>query len=381
MSVFKLILREMGMRKWNVALSLLGLTLTLAFIISYQTTAEASKRETRRIVRDIGFNLRIIPESTDMDSFWFNGYSNETMEEGNLTRLATYENVFMTFNHLEARLQRRFEWRGMTTLLTGISQTIASQGKKPMGYGIEAGSLIIGAQVASQLQIKKGDTVEIGDKSFKIAEDLLESGADEDIRIYCALSDAQDILNMPGKINEIQAIDCLCLTSDENPLEILRRELSKALPGAKILHARAMADARARQRQLMDRYFGYTTPFLLIACAIWVGALTAINVRERRSEIGMLRALGHGSGRIAALFLGKAAVIGWIASLLGFGLGAYLASSFGPEIFKITAKAIQPDYQSLKWAMLAAPLFSALAAFIPTSLAIAQDPARTLRED
>lgn len=371
----------MGMRKWNVALSLLGLTLTLAFIISYQTTAEASKRETRRIVRDIGFNLRIIPESTDMDSFWFNGYSNETMEEGNLTRLATYENVFMTFNHLEARLQRRFEWRGMTTLLTGISQTIASQGKKPMGYGIEAGSLIIGAQVASQLQIKKGDTVEIGDKSFKIAEDLLESGADEDIRIYCALSDAQDILNMPGKINEIQAIDCLCLTSDENPLEILRRELSKALPGAKILHARAMADARARQRQLMDRYFGYTTPFLLIACAIWVGALTAINVRERRSEIGMLRALGHGSGRIAALFLGKAAVIGWIASLLGFGLGAYLASSFGPEIFKITAKAIQPDYQSLKWAMLAAPLFSALAAFIPTSLAIAQDPARTLRED
>ncbi len=381
MSVIKLILREMGLRKWNLALSLFGLSLTLAFIISYQTTAEASKRETRRIVRDIGFNLRIIPDSTNMDDFWFDGYSSETMEEAHLKKLAEYENVFMTFNHLEARLQRRFDWNGMNVLLTGISQTIAAHGKKPMGYGIDSGSLIIGAQVARQLELKKGDPAQIGNLSFKISEDLLESGTEEDIRVYCALEDAQEILNMPGKINEIQAIDCLCLTSDEDPLKILRSELSKALPGAKVLQARAMADARARQRQLMDRYFGYTTPFLIVACAIWIGALAAINVRERRSEIGMLRALGHGSGKIAALFLGKAAVTGLIAAVIGFALGAYLAMSVGPDIFKITAKAISPDYQSLKWALIAAPLFSALSAFIPTAMAVAQDPAQTLREE
>jgi ABC-type lipoprotein release transport system permease subunit len=381
MSIFKLITREMWLRKWNVCLSLLGLILTLAFIISYYTTAEASKRETRRITRDIGFNLRIIPDSTDMDFFWFNGYSDQSMQEANLTRLATYENVFMTFNHLEARLQKRWSAQGVNALLTGLSQTIASEGKKPMGYRIQNGELIIGARIASELNWKKGDEVSLGEGSYKITEDLLESGTEEDIRIYCSLEDAQKLLGMPGEINEIQAIDCLCLTSDENPLNILRTELSKVLPDAKVLQAKSIADARARQRQLMDRYFAYTTPFLVVACAIWIGALAAMNVRERRSEIGMLRALGHGSGKIAALFLGKAMLIGALGAVLGFALGAWMSLSFGPGIFKITAKAIQPDYQLLLWSAVLAPLFSALATFIPASLAVAQDPATTLRAE
>ena len=371
----------MWLRKWNVCLSLLGLILTLAFIISYYTTAEASKRETRRITRDIGFNLRIIPDSTDMDFFWFNGYSDQSMQESNLTRLATYENVFMTFNHLEARLQKRWSAQGVNALLTGLSQTIASDGKKPMGYSIQNGELIIGARIASELEWKKGDVVSLGEGSYKIAEDLLESGTEEDIRIYCSLEDAQKLLGMPGEINEIQAIDCLCLTSDENPLNILRSELGKVLPDAKVLQAKSIADARARQRQLLDRYFAYTTPFLVVACAIWIGALAAMNVRERRSEIGMLRALGHGSGKIAALFLGKAILIGALGAGLGFALGSWMSLSFGPGIFKITAKAIQPDYQLLLWSAVLAPLFSALATFIPASLAVAQDPATTLRAE
>ena len=37
--------------------------------------------ETRRLMRDIGFNVRIIPRDTDMSRFWTEGYSEHTMPE------------------------------------------------------------------------------------------------------------------------------------------------------------------------------------------------------------------------------------------------------------------------------------------------------------
>ena len=109
--------------------------------------------------------------------------------------------------------------------------------------------------------------------------------------------------------------------------------------------------------------------------------LAVLNVRDRRSELGLLRALGHGSARIAGLFLGRALLIGIVAAVAGYGIGAVLALNVGPEIFKVTAKAIQLEGGLLGWALLVAPAFSAMATFIPAMLAVTLDPATTLRAD
>ena len=60
-----------------------------------------------------------------------------------------------------------------------------------------------------------------------------------------------------------------------------------------------------------------TTPLVVLVCAAWVGLLAWSNVRERRSEIGLLRALGKGSGKIASLFFGRAALLGLIGGCVG----------------------------------------------------------------
>ena len=66
MSILTLIIRELGFRRWNAILSLLGLTAAVAIYVGFLTTSEASRKETIRITRDMGFNLRIIPRDTDM---------------------------------------------------------------------------------------------------------------------------------------------------------------------------------------------------------------------------------------------------------------------------------------------------------------------------
>jgi lipoprotein-releasing system permease protein len=132
---------------------------------------------------------------------------------------------------------------------------------------------------------------------------------------------------------------------------------------------------------MIEGKFSFLSPFLLVVSALWVGIMAALNVRERRPEIGVLRALGYGSGRIAGLFLVKAVLLGVLGALAGFALGNALAMSFGPGIFKVTATAIQTDWSLLGYAVVGAPLFAAMATFIPAMQAVAQDPAVTLRED
>jgi putative ABC transport system permease protein len=103
-------------------------------------------------------------------------------------------------------------------------------------------------------------------------------------------------------------------------------------------------------------------------------------VRERRDEIGILRALGHHSGRIAALFLGKAILLGLAGAAVGYSVGTAVALKFGPEIFKVTANAIKPETYLLGRSLLFAPAFAALVSFIPAILAVNLDPAEALRE-
>ena len=94
-----------------------------------------------------------------------------------------------------------------------------------------------------------------------------------------------------------------------------------------------------------------------------------------------MRALGYGSGRIGSLFMGKALLTGVAGGVLGFAVGTVLALAFGPNIFKITAKVmLKPELSLFLLSAILAPAFAVVAAFIPMMIALAYDPAVTLRE-
>jgi putative ABC transport system permease protein len=383
MNLLRLILLELWHRRSNGLLSLAGITVTVAFVVAFLTLGEASKRETIRVMRDLGFNVRIIPRDTDMDRFWAEGCSDHTMPEEAVRRLAAHQGVFSVYNHLVATLQQPFLLAGQRVQFTGIAPAITApeQQKQPMGYRLEPGRLIVGARVAERLGLKSGASLSIGKDEFTVERCLAETGTAEDVTVYGALTDVQRLLQLPGRINEIRAIDCLCLTADQDPLRRLRAELARALPEAKVLQLRTIADARAKERQTSTRYFDFLTPLVLLAGAGWVGALAVQNVRERRTEIGLLRALGRGPATIAVLVLGKAAVIGLVAAGAGYALGTGLAIQIGPDIFRVTAAAIKPEHALLGWSVGLAPAFAAFASAVPAMLAATLDPAVALRDD
>ncbi len=382
MKTVRLILKEVLHRKLNFLISVLGVVVAVTLLVFFTTSSNASRRETALLMRNIGLNLRIIPRQTDMNRFWREGFSEHTMPEAFLERLSQARGL--NYAHMVGALHKRVEWRGRPVILSGLAPEVSAPGKpKPvMSFNIKPGTVYVGFELARDLGLKKGMTVDLLGESFAIARCLAESGTDDDVRIYAALSDVQRLVKLPGRINEIKALNCVCLTTEKDPLEMLRAQLERILPEAKVLQMRAIAHARKQQRLMIERYLAFILPFVLVVSVAWVGLLAMMNVRERRQEIGILRAIGHGSGKIASLFLGKAVLVGALGAVVGFAAGTGLALVFGPDIFRISAaKSIQPLYWLLAASMLGAPLFAMLAGLIPTTVAVTQDPAVTLSQE
>jgi len=305
------------------------------------------------------------------------------MPESYVYDLASHRGI--SYAHLTAILQKKAIWRDREVILTGIAPEVSPPGKKktPMIFSIEQGTAYIGYELAHAIGLKNGEVIDIFGKPFMIARTLAESGSEDDIRIYAHLHDVQSLLNMENKINEIKALECLCVVDegDTDSLTLLREQLARVLPDAKVIWIRSIAQARAKQRFMAEKYFGFIIPFVVAVCMAWIGILAFMNVRERQQEIGILRALGYGSGKIAFLFLGKAVANGLIGAAVGFGIGTGLALKFGPAIFKVTAHMITPQIGLFFWSLVTSPAVCALSAFIPTIVAITQDPALTLSKE
>ena len=250
MRVLRLIFAEVGHRKVGFLLACVAVAAAVALSVALVITQEASQRETRRNMRDIGFNVRIVPRETAADELYRLGYSPHTMEEDALHRMAAQAGI--SYNHLVGTLTGRREIQGFQALVIGLSAEFYPPGRKkpPMGFSIDPGTVYLGAAAAEALGLAQGARLELstGDpapEGYEVVKVLSASGTADDVTVFCALADAQRILSQPGRINEIKAIDCLCLTADQNPAAILREELERVLPEARVLHLTAMADARA----------------------------------------------------------------------------------------------------------------------------------------
>jgi putative ABC transport system permease protein len=117
-----------------------------------------------------------------------------------------------------------------------------------------------------------------------------------------------------------------------------------------------------------------------LAAAIWVGLLALANVRERRTEIGLLRALGKGTLTIASLFLGKAFLVGLLGAAAGFALGTLLAGWLGSQALDVATTHFGVRYDILLFGLVGAPFLSVVASYLPTLIALTQDPAVVLRD-
>ena len=467
MNTLRMLLAEIGYRKLNFALSLFAVVIAISLLVAgpmliegYSQATEAEleglkdrvtesaawlsgaeaeaaaelaelEDQTRRVMRDLGFNLTILHRDTDTIAFLSTGLPSVDMPQEFIDRLAADPSLTMV-THLVATLRAEIDFNGHRVRLVGylpetpqshkpltkFAQKLEKMKKKktPMGYDIAPGSVQLGYALgkgALGQGLDVGQTIDVLGRSFRIATILPEKGIREDATIAMHLTDAQQLLNKPHQINQILALECRCVEAD---LAKIRHQIGQILPQVHIIRDMSKANARSRQRamvqqkhqriiakhqealeereqtldetiarknkiqSLMGTLANIVTPLVVLACGLWVGLLALANVRERRTEIGILRSLGKGSATIAGLFLGKAVLLGLIGAAVGFALGSALALGLGLWAWKVPPGQIGLHYGVLLVALIGAPALSAAASYLPTLAALKQDPAVVLRD-
>jgi len=409
--------------------------------IETRTRAELDRlqKETQRLMRDMGFNLLIVHRDTNMADFWSADFAVHDMPQEYVDRLARDPRLTLV-RHLVATLQAKITWENRKVLLVGYLPEATQPHlpeKSPMGYTIRPGDAFLGHELGVGRKVGETIRIRVGDieRQFRIARILPEKGSKEDITIAVSLADAQALLNKPGRVNQILALGCRC---EGDRLATIRKQLADVLPETRITEFRSIAIAREEQRALVEaqqakilgqmrekiraqeaalaqrRQFwqenlrqrrealeaefrarqeelqrqtrlaetltATVTPLVVLAAAVWVGLLALSNVRQRKTEIGVLRALGKPSTWIAALLMGKAALVGLLGAVLGAAAGLGLAWWLCTAALGIDPQTVPLRADLIVAAIAGAPIVSVLASYLPTVLALAQDPALALRE-
>jgi ABC-type lipoprotein release transport system permease subunit len=299
----------------------------------------------------------------------------------------------MTVQHLLPVLEQRCEWpeRGRQVLAVGTRSEVPlghRSPKQPLIQPVEPGTIVLGHELHQSLGIAVGDTVVFRGRELKVVRCHEQRGSKDDITVWINLGEAQELFEKPGSINGILALSCFC----EGPrLERIRKEIASILPGTQVIERASQAIARAearakaaevradavaaekayreRRRGEFETWAAVLVAVVAVGAFVWIGFLALANVRERRGEIGILRALGLGSGAVLAAVLVRSALVGLAGAAVGFGGGLLVggAAVGSPGLFALL--------------LLGAPLFSAAAGWLPAVAAARQDPAVVLRDE
>lgn len=425
MSVWKLMRREIGHRKMNFVLGLFSVSIAIACLVGSFTLLKANDLVTddilekkqalvekegaalndamRKITIGLGFNALILPQDQDLNELYVEGTLSKSMPEEYVDRLAASRIV--TINHLLPTVSKKIRWdeQEMTVVLMGTRGEVPllhKDPKKPMLDAVPKGKMVVGFQIHQQRKLKKGDKVQLMGKEFEIIDTNKERGTVDDGTVWVHLSEAQEMLGMQNLINGIWALECHCAG---DRISQIRAEITKIIPGTQVIErgTKALARAEARNtakeaaqaakkreeenraelKQKQESFSALFVPLIIAGSGIWIGFLTFGNVRQRRSEIGILRAIGLRSNQILLLFLGKAILIGLLGAVIGYLIGFYGGMFWGELPVSSESSSQLYSFEVLLTSLILAPLLASIASWIPAMLAAQQDPADILQEE
>lgn len=411
MKLWQLVSREIWHRKLNFFLSLLAVVLAVTCAVGFVTLLDAQEQHTkkhvaalddeiRKITKQMGFNVYILPAEQNLADFHSQDFAVKTMPQSYVDRLAESRDV-VTINHLRPALIRKLKWpeQNRQVVLMGVSGVVPfhhRDRKKPLALPVPKGKMNVGSVLADELALAKGQQVEFLGQKFQVDKIYPPRGNMDDIYVWIDLKEAQNLLNMQDQINLIQALECNCASVDR--LAEVQAEISKIL-GADVqvieMATKAIARAKARTKvkqsgevtlKRWQTFAAIVLPINVAAAGLWVALLSLINIRSRRAEIGIWRAIGFRSRRILTLFLSKAVLIGLVGAVAGIGLGASMGHLLWDALVGAESD-VRVELTSSKtlWlfsgVLFATPLLAILATWLPALSAANQDPAVVLREE
>ena len=257
---------------------------------------------------------------------------------------------------------------------------------------------VLGAGLAHRLGLHTGSTITVGagDRVQTLTiTGIVSTGGREDNAILAPLSVAQNLAGRPGQYRRL-LVSALTKPADSfserdpttmTPAEYDRwycspyissisHQMQQELPGVEVRAIRQVAEGEGRILTRVGGLMWLVTIAGLFTAALAVGATSATTVLERRSEIGLMKALGASHRAVGAFFIAEQLLLALVGGVAGYALGIVLARMLGTGIFGVAP--------TLRWILFPvvlalAALVALLGSLIPLGHAARVEPAPVLR--
>jgi lipoprotein-releasing system permease protein len=287
--------------------------------------------------------------------------------------------------------------------LTQVSKNI----KQGTLDGFDDGQgIAIGSRLAEQLSVRAGDNLTLVAprgavtpmgttpriKAYKIAA-VFEIGMSEydSAFVFMPLTEAQAYFNRSGDVTAIEVY-----TDNPDNIDSFRKAVTEA--AARPIY---MVDWRQRNATFFNALqVERNVMFLILTLIVLVAALNIVSglimlVKDKSSDIAILRTMGATQGAIMRVFLITGAAIGVVGTLVGFLLGTVVCLNieeirrflswltntelFSPELYFLSQLPADMNVKETTAVLIMALGLSLLATLYPSWRAARLDPVEALR--
>ena len=222
----------------------------------------------------------------------------------------------------------------------------------------DGGVCMAGSLFAGRNALKAGDKITLeaagGKKVFTIAA-VFNSGSAEDENVYVPLKDAQELY---GRTNIVESIEVSALTTPDNdlarkaarnPLSLTRKEkevwyctayvssicyqIQEVLTDSVAKAVRQVSESEGAILNKTALLMLLITILSLIASALGISNLVSASVMERRTEIGLQKAIGAANYSVALLILTQIMITGVFGGTAGYFAGLGITQIIGQTVF------------------------------------------------
>jgi putative ABC transport system permease protein len=286
------------------------------------------------------------------------------------------------------------------SFVTGLKQTSPWWSVEGTWFNDAAAECIVGRNFAKKNAVLVGNPVYLegpipGQGLRLTITGVFSSGGGEDDGVVAPLRVVQQYLQKPGQYRKlfVSALtkpeddfarrDPKTMKADEferwscSPyVSSIAYSIKEVLSGSDVRVIRRVAEGEGSVLTRVRALLLVVTFSALLAAALAVGASSAASVIERRTEIGLMKALGAGSGTVGFLLAAEQLVLAFVGGGIGYSLGTVLARLVGQKIFGI---APAPSLLVLVAVLALAAGVTLVGSAIPLRRASRYEPAPILR--
>ena len=211
--------------------------------------------------------------------------------------------------------------------------------------------VLVGEKLAARVNTTPGSELNINGAAYRVSG-ILSTGGAEDDQVVAPLASAQELAGKPGAVRKI-FVSAVTKPEDafarRNPDSLspadrdrwycspypqsIAYQLREAIPHS---HAEQIRQIAQNEGTVLSRITGLIlliTFAALLTSGLAVAAAMATAMFERRTEVGLMKALGAGHFTLSWIFITESMLLACVGGLIGFGFGAVLTREIGRAIF------------------------------------------------